>query len=102
MSRGAWMPMRTFSPMIDSTETSMSSPIMMLWFDFRVRTSMWGPPCHRGGGGHLNNGPVERQATGVQESHLHRLPRQGHGTTLTATAPQSDPRLGPPGPHRRL
>ena len=29
MSRGAWMPMRTFSPMIDSTETSMSSPIMI-------------------------------------------------------------------------
>ena len=40
MSRGAWMPIRTFSPMIESTDTSMSSPIMMLWFDFRVRTSM--------------------------------------------------------------
>ena len=40
MSRGAWMPMRTFSPMIDSTDTSMSSPIMMLWLDLRVRTSM--------------------------------------------------------------
>ena len=29
MSRGAWMPIRTFSPMIDSTDTSMSSPIMI-------------------------------------------------------------------------
>ena len=42
MSRGAWMPMRTFSPMIESTDTSMSSPIMMLWLDLRVRTSMFG------------------------------------------------------------
>ena len=39
MVRGAWMPIRTFSPMIERTETSMSSPIMMLWFDFLVRTS---------------------------------------------------------------
>src|SRR6188472_1578624 len=39
MLRGAWIPIRTFSPMIDSTDTSMSSPIMMLWFDLRVRTS---------------------------------------------------------------
>ena len=30
MSRGAWIPIRTFSPMIESTDTSMSSPIMML------------------------------------------------------------------------
>ena len=29
MSRGAWMPIRTFSPMIDKTDTSMSSPIMI-------------------------------------------------------------------------
>jgi hypothetical protein len=28
------------SPITESTETSMSSPIMMLWFDFLVRTSM--------------------------------------------------------------
>src|SRR4051794_11838383 len=34
------MPIRTFSPMIARTETSISSPIMMLWLDFRVRTSM--------------------------------------------------------------
>jgi hypothetical protein len=27
------------SPMTESTETSISSPIMMLWFDFRVNTS---------------------------------------------------------------
>src|SRR4029450_298001 len=48
MSRGAWMPIRTFSPMTDSTETSMSSPIMMLWFDLRVRTNIRGaPPCCR-------------------------------------------------------
>ena len=40
MSRGAWMPIRTFSPMIASTETSMSSPIMMLWLDLRVSTNM--------------------------------------------------------------
>ena len=33
------MPIRTFSPMIASTEISMSSPIMMLWLDLRVRTS---------------------------------------------------------------
>jgi len=26
--------------MIASTDTSMSSPIMMLWFDFLVRTSI--------------------------------------------------------------
>ena len=44
MSRGAWMPMRTFSPMIDSTETSMSSPIMIDWLDLRVSTSMPPPP----------------------------------------------------------
>ncbi len=43
-SRGAWMPRRTFSPTIDSTDTSMPSPIMMLWLAFRVSTSM-GPPC---------------------------------------------------------
>src|ERR1035437_9754554 len=40
MSRGAWIPMRTFSPMIASTETSMSSLIMMLWLDLRVRTNI--------------------------------------------------------------
>ena len=40
MSRGAWIPIRTFSPMIASTDTSMSSPIMMLWLDLRVSTSM--------------------------------------------------------------
>jgi hypothetical protein len=39
MLRGAWIPIRTFSPIIESTETSMSSPIMMLWFDFLVSTS---------------------------------------------------------------
>src|SRR5271167_1886952 len=33
------MPIRTFSPITDNTEISMSSPIMMLWFDLRVRTS---------------------------------------------------------------
>src|SRR5215213_11113546 len=47
------MPMRTFSPMIASTETSMSSPIMMLWFPLRVRTSIPAAPllgrrCARG------------------------------------------------------
>jgi hypothetical protein len=31
--------------MIASTDTSMSSPIMMLWFDFRVSTNMGLPPC---------------------------------------------------------
>jgi len=28
-------------PITESTETSISSPIMMLWLDLRVRTSMW-------------------------------------------------------------
>ena len=32
--------MRTFSPMTESTDTSTSSPIMMLWLDLRVRTSI--------------------------------------------------------------
>src|SRR5271163_1205204 len=36
--------MRTFSPMTDSTETSISSPIMMLWLDLRVKTSILGAP----------------------------------------------------------
>src|SRR3954469_4366468 len=45
MSRGAWIPIRTFSPMIESTETSMSSPIMIDWFDLRVSTSMAPSPC---------------------------------------------------------
>src|ERR1700733_9168015 len=40
------MPIRTFSPMIASTDTSMLSPIMMLWFDLRVKTSIQ-PPCFR-------------------------------------------------------
>src|SRR5947208_19120 len=40
IDRGASIPIRTFSPMIASTETSISSPIMMLWLDFRVRTSI--------------------------------------------------------------
>src|SRR5687768_12262034 len=44
MSRGAWMPMRTFSPMIESTDTSTSSPIMIDWLDLRVSTSI-APPC---------------------------------------------------------
>ena len=35
--------MRTFSPMIAETETSISSPIMMLWLDFLVRTSICAP-----------------------------------------------------------
>src|SRR6187200_1095231 len=39
MSRGAWIPIRTFSPMIERTLTSMSSPIMMDWLDLRVSTS---------------------------------------------------------------
>ena len=34
------MPMRTFSPITDSTETSTSSPIMMLWLGLRVKTSI--------------------------------------------------------------
>src|SRR6202035_4722620 len=34
------MPMRTFSPMTDRTDTSTSSPIMMLWLDLRVKTSI--------------------------------------------------------------
>jgi hypothetical protein len=33
------MPILTFSPMTASTDISMSSPIMMLWLLFRVRTS---------------------------------------------------------------
>src|SRR3982751_4102790 len=37
------MPIRTFSPMIDRTEISISSPIMMLWLDLRVRTSIERP-----------------------------------------------------------
>ena len=45
MSRGAWMPMRTFSPMIDRTDTSMSSPIMIDWLDFLVSTSMFLEPA---------------------------------------------------------
>src|SRR4051794_7151152 len=45
MSRGAWMLIRTFSPMIESTETSMSSPIMIDWLDFRVSTSIAPSPC---------------------------------------------------------
>src|SRR3982074_2017022 len=40
MSRGAEIPIRTFSPITDRTDTSMSSPIMMLWLDFLVRTSI--------------------------------------------------------------
>ena len=38
-SRGALMPMRTCSPRTSSTVTTMSFPIMMLWFDRRVSTS---------------------------------------------------------------
>ena len=34
------MPIRTLSPITERTEISISSPIMMLWFDFLVRTSM--------------------------------------------------------------
>src|ERR1700728_361628 len=34
------MPIRTFSPTTESTETSISSPIMMLWLGLRVRTSI--------------------------------------------------------------
>ena len=34
------MPIRTFSPITESTDTSTSSPIMMLWLDLRVRTSI--------------------------------------------------------------
>ena len=35
---------RTFSPITAKTVTSISSPIMMLWFDFLVRTSIATPP----------------------------------------------------------
>src|SRR3979409_2189271 len=34
------MPIRTFSPITDRTETSMSSPPLMPWLDLRVRTSI--------------------------------------------------------------
>ena len=40
MSRGASMPILTFSPETASTVISISSPIMMLWLIFRVNTSM--------------------------------------------------------------
>ena len=38
------MPIRTFSPTTESTEISMSSPIMMLWLDLRVKTSNFDAP----------------------------------------------------------
>src|SRR5436309_7160114 len=101
------MPMRTFSPMIDNTDTSMSSPIMMLWFDFRVRTSTGNLPAP---GGEptvtaARRDPQPRFARSVllggKPAHSYRL-RHRHGTTFPAPAAQQDPRLGPPGPHRRV
>src|SRR5919201_2098887 len=54
MSRGAWMPIRTFSPMIDKTDTSMSSPIMIDWLDLRVSTSIAPPPWRLRGSGEVS------------------------------------------------
>jgi hypothetical protein len=52
--------------MIDNTETSISSPIMMLWFDFRVRTSTVRPPCLAGDRATLTTRALPAQATDVQ------------------------------------
>src|SRR5215213_9140853 len=103
MSRGAWMPMRTFSPMIERTLTSMSSPIMMLWLDFRVRTSM-----ERGGVdlpacGALCHVPFTKANRAKQPARREtggHVASRADGTTLAEAPPEPDPHLGAPGARR--
>ena len=93
MVRGAWMPIRTFSPMIERTDTSMSSPIMMLWFDFLVRTSNeFGPPCPRLTPSVQLNHQSRAESTGPVVSHPIFLSR-----SATRILHASQPLNRPPG-----
>src|SRR3982074_1661250 len=118
MSRGADIPIRTFSPITDRTDTSMSSPIMMLWLDFLVRTSILraslllpsrtGNPLKqvRPRDAMKTSGSVELTAGSAVVGAIHpaactRL-RRADGTTFAAPAAQPDPDVGPPRTDRRL
>src|SRR4051812_45478906 len=98
--------MRTFSPMIARTDTSMSSPIMMLWLDFLVRTSMpasmhslSGPPAPCPAlPSYKNPFPAIVRA---KQGRLVVLP-PFHGPTVPQAPTQPDPHLGSPGPDRCL
>src|SRR5207253_7056552 len=112
MSRGADIPIRTFSPITDRTDTSMSSPIMMLWLDFRVRTSILHaslllPPRNGNPLKQLRPMDAIQRSTSVQvraPSPLVRVHpavctrlRPADGTPLAATQSQPDPDVGPAG-----
>src|ERR1035441_1913514 len=126
------MPIRTFSPVTESTDTSISSPIMMLWLDLRVRTSIWVhlPLCRlatparapTAGDPSIVTGPGERDPARSRPSRAprrrrlrtaavgpaaHRAPfplvsRTVDAPEIPAPAPEPDPRLGAPGADRRL
>src|ERR1700731_3813187 len=101
MLLGAWMPIRTLSPITESTEISISSPIMMLWFDFLVRTStrfpLWPPQW-----GHYRGVRETNASAGPGHAGLCATLVASHGTQVASAAPKPDPDLDSPGPHRRL
>ena len=97
----------------------MSSPIMMLWFDLRVRTNIaliaslllhggrmsdrtarrWRPIPRRQGYLHPRRGvPVSRRIAAA----AHSLVCPADGTEIASPPAQPDPHVGPPRPHRRL
>ena len=101
MSRGAWIPIRTFSPMIDEHRHLDVVADHDALVGLPVRTSMRFLRASR-----RTIDPSDRfhaPATGASDrSHRSaRLPAS-HGTTLPAPAAQPDPHVGPTGPHRRL
>ena len=120
MSRGASIPMPHLVAGDGRTEISISSPIMMLWLVFRVRTSIARSPEVGGRGvpGPWRVNPGSRSHSGPPPTPVARevrsnraLAGQSLGTPGSATrhgrkAPpltaEPDPRLGARGSHRRL
>ena len=96
----------------------MSSPIMMLWLDLRVRTSISArlPAVHRSARRATNRESPQPRIDAERyplrpgrASHFHGArrgryalvcPPRWHADRFARTQP--DPRLGPSGPHRRL
>src|SRR5436853_6001670 len=89
--------------MIARTETSISSPIMMLWLDFRVRTSIGASalslkksPLHPRVSFQARN-PFRAQSNPIHTpiGSLAAL----HGEKVAEAAAQSDSDMGAAGPH---
>ena len=93
------MPRRILSRETASTETSMSSPIMMLWLVFRVRTNIAasGLAAHNAAAPPTTVALTRPLASPGPARDIHR-----HGPQAASLTAKPDSCLGPPGPHGRL